>query len=119
MSPHRVDVIIPVLNGGPRFRDCVAAALAQTDVEVEVIVVDNGSTDDSVGVATALGATVLHEPVRSAYAARNRGVRASTAPFVAFTDADCIPAPDWLARGTNALLGHDLIAGAIEQLPGT
>ena len=53
-------------------------------------------------------------------AARNRGVAATTAPLLAFTDADCFPEPDWLARGAAALDHADLVQGAVlpERPPG-
>ncbi|HEV2814607.1 MAG TPA: glycosyltransferase family A protein, partial [Solirubrobacteraceae bacterium] len=52
--------------------------------------------------------------------ARNAGVAATTAPLLAFTDADCFPEPDWLARGVAALEQADLVQGAVlpEHPPG-
>lgn len=52
--------------------------------------------------------------------ARNAGVAATTAPLLAFTDADCFPDPDWLARGVAALAEADLVQGAVlpEHPPG-
>ncbi|HEX8086610.1 MAG TPA: glycosyltransferase family A protein [Solirubrobacteraceae bacterium] len=52
--------------------------------------------------------------------ARNAGVAATTAPLLAFTDADCFPDPDWLARGAAALRDADLVQGAVlpERPPG-
>jgi glycosyltransferase involved in cell wall biosynthesis len=49
--------------------------------------------------------------------ARNRGVGAALAPVLAFTDADCFPAPDWLRHGLNALEGADLVQGRVEPDP--
>jgi len=122
MADADVDVIVPVLDGGERFRRCLAAlTAAQHNVRARVIVVDNGSTDGSRQVAVAAGVTVVSEARRSSYAARNRGLAESTAPVVAFTDADTVPKPDWLERGLAAMgsEGWDLCAGAIRHEPAT
>ncbi|HEV3401791.1 MAG TPA: glycosyltransferase [Acidimicrobiales bacterium] len=117
---HEVDVVVPVLDGGPRFGDCLRSLLGQKDVRARIIVVDNGSTDGSREVAVRAGVVVLDEPERSSYAARNAGIAVTTAPVVAFTDADCIADASWLRRGLDALdrNGWDLCAGAIRQEPG-
>lgn len=116
-----VDVIVPVLDGGPRFAACLRSLLAQRDVQARIIVVDNGSGDGSRKVAEEAGVVVLDEPQRSSYAARNAGIAVATAPVVAFTDADCLADPYWLRHGLDALEGNrwDLCAGAVRQEPGT
>ena len=77
---------------------CVAACWAQTLAPCAVVVVDNGSSDNTARHAEEAGATVLSEPVANSYRARNRGWRATTSSIVAFTDADCVPDPTWLAE---------------------
>jgi glycosyltransferase involved in cell wall biosynthesis len=86
-----------------------------------VIVVDNGSTDDSMAVARRRPAVrLLSEPRRGAYAARNRGISAARGELIAFTDPDCIPRRDWLRRlqhglaaapGTMVVMGRDIPTG--------
>jgi glycosyltransferase involved in cell wall biosynthesis len=101
-----VSVIVPVYNDARRLARCLAALRAQTwpADRLEVIVVDNGSGD---AVETALvelpTATLLREPRPGSYAARNRGIEASKGTILAFTDADCVPAPDWIERGVALL----------------
>jgi glycosyltransferase involved in cell wall biosynthesis len=114
-----VDVVVPVLDGGDGLKQCLRALAAQTAPH-RVIVADNGSTDGSIEVARHAGATVVHEPVRSSYAARNRALGEVTADVVAFTDADCIPRPTWLAEGLAVLAGSgaDLVAGRVVMSPG-
>jgi cellulose synthase/poly-beta-1,6-N-acetylglucosamine synthase-like glycosyltransferase len=98
--PHQpsVTVVVPVLDDAAQLRRCLAALAAQTHPADEVIVVDNGSDDDSVAVATAAGATVLHEPVRAIGAAAARGYDAAVGTVIARVDSDCVPDPDWLER---------------------
>ncbi len=115
-----VDVIVPVRDGGERLRSCLGALREQSGVTTRIIVVDNGSTDGSLAVAEELADVVLVEPRPGSYAARNRGIGAATAAIVAFTDADCIPAPTWLSTALAVLDGGgDLCAGSIVHDPAT
>jgi glycosyltransferase involved in cell wall biosynthesis len=112
----RVAVVVPVHDDAVRLARCLAALAAQTHRAEEVLVVDDGSREpvrapDGVRVLRA-GATS-----RGSYAARNAGVAATRADVVAFTDADCLPAPDWLERGLAALDGADRVAGPVEVVP--
>lgn len=115
-----VSVIVPVHNGVDRLHTCLAA-LTEQDYpadRVEVLVVDNASTED---VSSALPPGdprfhVLHEPRRGSYVARNTGAAMATGEVLAFTDADCIPRPDWLTSGVTTLLEEpapDAVGGAI------
>ena len=67
----------------------------QKDVELQVIVVDDGSTDNKARSAAARRNRIRHEVNRGLAAARNTGVGAATAPLVAFLDDDCEPEPAW------------------------
>lgn len=80
----RVDVVLPCLNEA----GALASVLAQIPVGYRAIVVDNGSTDRSVEIATAQGATVVHAAQRGYGAAVHAGLLAASAPIVAFCDAD-------------------------------
>lgn len=109
---------MPVHDDVDRLRACVAALLAQTHPDFEVLVVDNASSQD---VAAALPddprVTLLREPVPGSYAARNTGLASARGRVLAFTDADCLPEPTWLERAEAALDAEpaaDLVGGAIE-----
>lgn len=94
--PADLSVVICSLNGAAGVDRCLRALAAQKDVDLQVIVVDDGSTDDTSEVAAEHGATVLrHETNGGLSAARNTGIRAATAPVVAFLDDDCEPEPEW------------------------
>lgn len=78
------DLIIPCRNEGPAIIDLLPLVPA----ECAVIVVDNGSTDNTADVARSLGATVVHEPIPGYGSAIYAGLMAATREFVAFMDGD-------------------------------
>jgi glycosyltransferase involved in cell wall biosynthesis len=116
-----VSVIIPA-------RDC-AATLGRTlqaladqafDEPFEVIVVDDGSRDETAQVARRHGSfvrLVQNERSLGPGAARNRGVEQARGAVLAFTDADCFPTPAWLASGIRHLAGADIVQGRVRPDP--
>ena len=114
-----VSVVIPVLDGAHGLTVTLDALAAQEGAPpVEVLVVDNGSHDESVEVASAhpVVTTVLREAMRGPYAARNTGMAAARGAVIALTDADCRPVMGWLRAGVAAIdAGADLVGGAIVQ----
>src|SRR3954465_12673248 len=116
--PESVSVAVPVLDGGPLFRELLAAVRAQRiDAEVEIVVVDSGSSDDSVTAARAHGAVVEEIP-RAAFShggTRNRLMELASGDVVAFLTQDALPAGDrWLA----ALAGGFALAGDVALVCG-
>jgi glycosyltransferase involved in cell wall biosynthesis len=116
-----VSVIVPVRDGADSVGRLLDALSAQVGPSFEVIVVDNGSTDDTATIARLhpLAPVVVTEHQRGSYAARNAGLGVARAPILAFTDADCTPRPSWLAAGVAALdsTGADLLGGAVQAVP--
>ena len=96
----RISVVVCTLNGAKRIEKCLAAARRQSLGErLQLIVVDDGSTDNSAEVAAAYGAEVIrHAANRGLAAARNTGIAAARAPIVATLDDDCEPEPEWAER---------------------
>ncbi len=98
---NRVAIVIPMFNESRHIGRTLAAvreAAREAEVECQLIVVDNGSSDDSPRIARALGAEVLSLPGLAIGALRNRGAAASDSEWLAFLDAD-IEVPDsWLKR---------------------
>lgn len=113
-----ISVVVPVRNGASALPALLDALAAQLDAPAfEVIVVDNGSSDATRAVASRHPAvtTVVVEGRPGSYRARNTGLAAARGALVAFTDADCVPAVDWLAHGVAALDESALVGGAISQ----
>ena len=103
--PHRVSVIIATRNRQRLLVEAIESvrALEGPDLDLEILVVDNGSTDDTVEVATNFGARVLHCATPGSPATRNVGIRAATGDYLAFLDDDDLWLPEHL-RPELALL---------------
>ena len=106
--PPLVSVIIPVYNDQERLPLCLQALAQQTYPQnrFEILVVDNGSdaaADIKGTIRQFANAIALYEAIPGSYAARNKGLTIAKGDAIAFTDADCIPAPDWIAKGIARL----------------
>ena len=80
--------IVPVRNDAARLARCLAAITRTAGPLTDIVVVDNGSTDESAAVARRAGAQVLVVPDASVAALRNRGAATATGEVLAFVDAD-------------------------------
>jgi glycosyltransferase involved in cell wall biosynthesis len=114
-----VTVIVPVFNDKTSLLNCLAGLKEQIYPadRLEIIVVDNGSTS-ALGPPEYYPLTVrivcCEKP--GSYAARNAGARTAIGNIFAFTDADCIPDPEWLSKGVATLLaanGKSIIGGQV------
>ena len=115
MSP-RTSFLLPVRDGAATLGEAVASALAQTDPDHEVVVVDDGSTDGSAAVAEAFGdrrVRVLRRPAAGLVAALNAGLEACRGRWVARLDAADRAHPERLARQIP-LLEADPTLGVID-----
>jgi glycosyltransferase involved in cell wall biosynthesis len=97
---RRVSVVIPSFNGERYLGAAISSALDQSLPPLEVIVVDDGSTDGSAGVALSFGPRVrlIRQPNRGSAAARNAGLFAAKGSWVAFLDQDDLWDPAKLAK---------------------
>lgn len=103
--PLLFSVIIPVYRDWDRLANCLEALERQTlpADRFEVVVVDN-EPGGVVGLdELPSNARLLHEPTPGSYCARNTGVAASLGTYLAFTDSDCLPEPEWLENGSRLL----------------
>ncbi|MBL8730739.1 MAG: glycosyltransferase family 2 protein [Planctomycetes bacterium] len=104
MSPIApVTVIVPAFNAAPYLQVTLRSLQQQTVRPEAVVVIDDGSTDDSAAIAAREGATVVRQAHKGPAAARNRGLELATTEFVAFLDADDWYGPDKLERSLTSL----------------
>ncbi len=100
-----ISVVIPAFESEAWVGEAIESSLEQSYSPVEVIVVDDGSADDTAKVAGGYpDVTLLRQPNSGPSAARNRGFRASAGEMIAFHDADDIMPPDKLAIQAGLLL---------------
>lgn len=115
MPAAPVAVIVPARNSAATIgRTLEAVAASEFEGAYELVVVDDASTDDTADVAERHGARVVrlieqHGPA----GARNAGIAATSAPLLAFTDADCMPTPGWLGALVAALYDADIVSGPV------
>ena len=118
MCEGLLSVVIPVYNIRDYVERCVRSVLAQPDVPLEVLIVDDGSTDDSGAVCDALAAedsrvTVIHKPNGGLSDARNYGLCHAQGEYILFMDGD-----DWLAENVcPGLLHHSERTSPVGVLP--
>ncbi len=95
-----ISVIVPVFNGGKFLYQCLDAIVASSCQSFELIVVDDGSTDDSAEVSRRKGARVLHTPRRQSgpAAARNHGAQQARGDVLFFVDADVVVRRETMSR---------------------
>ena len=99
-----ISVVIPHLNQPEMLARCLASLQAGQRQAEEIIVVDNGSASPPTALCAAHpGVTLLQEPGPGPGPARNRGIQAARGDVLAFIDADCLAAPDWLAEAAAAM----------------
>jgi glycosyltransferase involved in cell wall biosynthesis len=107
MSSPLVSVIVPVFNGRRFLAETLASVRAQTYTPIELIVVDDGSTDGSGDIIRACpGACCITQPNRGVAAARNAGLDAAQGELLAFIDQDDLWPADSVARRAGFLLVH-------------
>jgi glycosyltransferase involved in cell wall biosynthesis len=108
----KVSVVVPCHNAGRWIGETLQSVAAQTRAPHEVIVVDDGSTDDSVAQIRASGVDVRLIPAtaRNAATARNIGMEAAAGDWIALLDADDLWYPNHLDRAAQVLAGTDDVA---------
>ncbi|WP_082336725.1 glycosyltransferase family 2 protein [Rhizobium ecuadorense] len=107
-QPPLVSVIIPAFNASPYIQRTLRSALRQTYANLEIIVVNDGSTDDTARLVEQIARMdsrirLLSTSNRGVAAARNTGIEASSGPYVAFLDADDLWHPTKIEKQVNAL----------------
>ena len=125
----RVSVVIPIYNGESDLSELISCLYAQTypKQQVEYLLVDNNSSDRTFSFlqTAAEDCSIVIRPlsenqIQSSYAARNVGIQAAVGEFIAFTDADCRPQPQWLESLIQPFYQPEvaIVAGEILALTG-
>ncbi len=112
----KISVIIPVKNGSNYLREAIDSLLSQESVSLQIIVVDDGSTDDTVAIASSYGCEVISHPVcKGQVAAKNTGLKAANGEYVMFMDHDDVMRPGTMRKLLDELEA-DPSASAVEAM---
>ena len=101
----KVSVVVAAYNTGAFLREALDSILAQTHPAYEIVVVDDGSTDDTAAICHSYGRAIryVYQHNQGISAARNAGIRAATGDWIALLDSDDIALPDRLRRAVDAI----------------
>lgn len=107
-----VSVVLPVLNEASRLPECLNSLLNQTYPNYEIVVVDNGSTDNTFRIIEDFKKTFprivyVYEAEKTCGSARNTGERLSRGSIVLMTDADCLVPSDWIEKMVSPILSSE------------
>lgn len=120
-----ISFIVPVYNAERYLKACIESLLCQTEQDIELVLVDDGSTDKGKAVIASFHdprIRFFEQPHAGQSAARNYGLQQAQGEFIAFVDADDTIAPDWCERHLAAIDGVDYVQSGytrdtIHQLP--
>jgi glycosyltransferase involved in cell wall biosynthesis len=109
--PGMVSVIIPAFNAASFIRNAIDSAMAQSWPSMEIIVVNDGSNDDTPDILDSYKheIRIINKSNGGLSSARNRGIQESTGEFVAFLDADDLWLPEKISRQVEALMNKPVI----------
>ena len=114
LSYLTISIVIPVFNEERYLRDCLDS-LTKLDYpadKLEIIIVDNGSTDNSLNIANSYGFSVLIKEDVKVGAVRNYGASQANGEVLVFLDSDCVVETDWLKKGAQQIFEkYDAIGG--------
>ena len=112
------DVIIPTLNEEGFIVQCIKSIRDQCGETTHIVVVDNGSKDRTVALATELGVEVIETSGQTIAGQRNLGAANSKGNLLAFLDADCTVLPGWSQAAMETFQDQTVVAaGAVPELP--
>ncbi|MFT3886589.1 MAG: glycosyltransferase [Arachnia sp.] len=100
-----MSVLMPAYNAGEYIGAAISAVLSQTYSDVELVVIDDGSTDDTYRIASGFGDRIvlLQQPNAGQAAARNTGISAATGDVLALCDSDDVLLPNYVAKAVEVL----------------
>ena len=114
-----ISFVIPVLNGERDMAACLDSIMANVAPQDEIILVDNGSTDSTLEIASRYDRlSILKHPECTIAGLRNRGAARARGSIIAFIDADCVVCPGWREAVVSILSRENVHAtGSISVLP--
>jgi glycosyltransferase involved in cell wall biosynthesis len=103
----KISVIVPVYNGEKYINTCINSLLQQTFKNIEIIIIDDGSTDNSCQMAKKYPVTVFHQENKGLSAARNAGMELATSEYIHFLDVDDSINAQFYEKFASAIDRHD------------
>jgi glycosyltransferase involved in cell wall biosynthesis len=116
-----ISIIVPIYNAADYLEKCVTSLLHQTEQDLQIILVDDGSTDRSRPILETFARQderiiLLQQPHAGQSAARNRGLQHATGEYIAFVDADDSLEPDWCERHLQAIADVDYVQSGYKRI---
>jgi len=116
-----ISLIVPIYNAETYLNACVESLLHQTQSDIEVLLIDDSSTDGSWAIAQTFAeqdhrVTAIRQTHAGQSVARNRGLEAAHGDYIAFVDADDALEPDWCARHLAAIDGVDYVQSGYKRI---
>lgn len=116
-----ISIIVPIYNAEKYLAACIGSLLAQTVPDIEIVLVDDESTDGSLMIAGTFAAQdkrirVLQQAHAGQSVARNYGIEQSKGDYIAFVDADDTIQPDWCERHLAAINGVDYVQSGYQRI---
>ena len=112
---YNISLILPLYNVAPYITRCLESVFNQIDINIQVIIVNDGSTDDSLSIAIdylskreSSNAIIISQQNSGLSASRNIGISFAVSEYIAFLDTDDFMAPDAYATAYNFAAKHDL-----------
>lgn len=108
-----VSFVIPTLNCAQQLKQCLTSVKKQTFKDYTIIIVDGGSIDDTLKIASEFHCQVLQNPLKTAEAGKAVGVKAAKSKYIALVDSDNIlPTANWLKRMIEPLEANSKVIGS-------
>ena len=116
-----ISIIVPIYNAAEYLEPCIQSLVQQTESDLQIILVDDGSTDNSMTIAEAFAKqderiVVVQQPHAGQSAARNNGLKHAMGEYIAFVDADDSLEPDWCARHLQAIADVDYVQSGYKRI---
>lgn len=117
----KISIVIPMYNAAEYLPACIQSLLAQTIADLQIILVDDESTDQTLAIARQFAAQdkrieIYQQSHAGQSAARNLGLQHATGEFIAFVDADDALEPDWCEQHINAIPGADYVQSGYKRV---